>query len=160
LTETDVINGSWEFPGAGPAILAVAWCLAALRISDSSRHRLRDRHENVGLDRDILPLLEARGEVPTRTLMAELSQRAAMQHLRIAWERFAIDPSRNIALFSVDEGRWTFFRRYRYSRMATRISQALWWLSSLRIINDHGLTDLGWEILAETRRDPVEVSDS
>jgi hypothetical protein len=158
LTETEIIAATFEMPSAGPAALVVSWCLAAHRVADAQQIGLDDRHHNVGLRRDILPLLESHAALPVRALMTTLLHRASMQHLRIAWERMAADPTRNISMFSVDEGQWLFFRPYKFTRMNSRINQAMNWLGSLNLVGKQGTTPSGLQLLKEILADDVRPS--
>ena len=158
LTETEIIAATFEMPSAGPAALVVSWCLAAHRIADAQQIGLDDRHHNVGLRRDILPLLELHVTLPVRTLMTTLLYRASMQHLRIAWDRMATDPTRNVSMFSVDEGQWLFFRAYKFTRMNSRINQAMNWLGSLNLVGKQGTTPSGLQLLKEVLADDVGPS--
>jgi hypothetical protein len=155
LTESAVISTVDSLPSCGPAALAIGWCLAAHRAAGLTDGRSDERHGAGASMTDILPLLDAMAAAPVRKLMAELTQRAAMRHLRVAWQRLALDPTRNVALFSVDEGRWIFFRSYAYRRMNTRVIFALRWLRFLGAVNGKGLTKLGRALLAEVLADDM-----
>ncbi len=149
--------------GAGaPTLAVVAWIMAAIRV----RYSL---HENApeygglsyqgwrrqGMRDVVLPELERlrRENPPLREVAAELAFRAVQQHLQITWSRLQVDLRRDVALLTAEGNRW--FARgkgFAAGRTASRIQQALGWLSQLKLIDSKGITDDGKVVLMRAFR--------
>lgn len=144
--------------GAGALSLAVvAWILAAIRVADAVRE---SAPQSVGLSyqgwrrlglRDvILPELERfqREDRPLREVAAELAYRTVQQHLQITWSRLQVDLRRDVALLTAEGNRWfSRGKSFTAGRTASRIQQALGWLSQLKLIDARGITADGDVIL-------------
>lgn len=144
--------------GAGALSLAVvAWVLAAARVADA----VRESHpqtgnlsyqgrRRLGLRDVILPELERfeREDRPLREVAAELAYRTVQQHLQVTWSRLQVDLRRDVALLTA-EGNWWFARGKTFAagRTASRLQQALGWLSQLKLIDAEGITADGDEVL-------------
>ena len=141
--------------GAGALTLAVvSWILAELRVGDAVRetgekddkHLSHQGNRRLGLRDVIFPELARfrREDRPLREVAADIGYRAVQQHLQIAWSRFQADMSKDVALLTSEGGRW-FSRGKGFSggRTASRLGQALGWLTQLKLIDDSGITTDG-----------------
>ncbi len=83
-----------------------------------------------------------------REVAADLAHRVVQQHLQIAWSRMQADLNRDVALLTAEGNKW-FSRGKGYvgGRTASRIQQALGWLSQLRLIDNNGITSDGELVL-------------
>jgi hypothetical protein len=137
--------------GAGALTLAVvAWIVAAIRVGAAVKE---DRIEFGGLSyqgwrrfglRDVvLPELERfhRENRSLRDIAAELARRTVQQHLQIAWSRLEVDVRRDVALLTAEGSQW-FSRGKGFSggRTASRLRQALGWLTQLKLVDGNGIT--------------------
>jgi hypothetical protein len=153
--------------GAGALSLAVvAWIMAAIRVGDAVREKLPEYGglsyqgwRRLGLRDVVLPELERfqRENRPLREVAAELAYRTVQQHLQITWSRLQVDLRRDVALLTAEGNQW-FARGNGFvaGRTASRIQQALGWLSQLMLIDPKGITTDGeivlkraYKILAE-----------
>lgn len=144
--------------GAGALSLAVvAWILAAARVGDAVRENGREYGSlsyqgwrRVGVRDVILPELERfhREDRPLRDVAAEFAYRTVQQHLQITWSRLQVDLQRDVALLTAEGNKW-FSRRKGFAagRTASRIQQALGWLSQLKLIDAGGITADGDVVL-------------
>jgi hypothetical protein len=145
--------------GAGALTLAVvAWILAELRVGDAVRetgekddnHLSHQGGRRLGMREVILPELERfkREDRSVREVAADLAYRVVQQHLQIAWSRLQVDLNRDVALLTSEGNKW-FFRGKGYAggRTASRLQQALGWLSQLRLIDNNGVTADGALVL-------------
>ena len=144
--------------GAGALSLAVvAWVLAAARVADAVRENNQQSGSlsyqgwrRLGLRDVILPELERfhREDRPLREVAAELAYRTVQQHLQITWSRLQVDLRRDVALLTA-EGNQRFSRGKTFAagRTASRIQQALGWLSQLKLIDAGGITADGDVVL-------------
>lgn len=144
--------------GAGALSLAVvAWVLVATRVGDAVRESNQQSgilsyqgERRLGLRDVILPELERfyREDRPLREVAAELAYRTVQQHLKIAWSRLQVDLRRDVALLTAEGNQW--FSRgkgFAAGRTASRIQQALGWLSQLKLIDANGVTADGGVVL-------------
>ncbi|MGB9577812.1 MAG: hypothetical protein ACPL3S_00930 [Halothiobacillaceae bacterium] len=144
--------------GAGALSLAVvAWMLAAARVADA----VRENHpqsgslsyqgwRRMGLRDVILPELERfhREDRPLREVAAELAYRTVQQHLQITWSRLQVDLRRDVALLTAEGNQWfSRGKSFAAGRTASRIQQALGWLSQLKLIDAGGITADGDVVL-------------
>lgn len=137
--------------GAGALSLAVvAWILAEMRVGNAVKENEREfgglsyqGWRRLGLRDVILPELERfwREDRPWRDVAAELAYRTVQQHLQIAWSRLQVDLRRDVALLNTEGDKW-FSRGKGFSggRTASRLQQALGWLSQLKLIDKNGIT--------------------
>lgn len=138
--------------GAGALTLAVvAWILAEIRVGEGVRESGEKDENNLsyqggrrmGLRNVILPELERfnREDRPVREVAAELAYRVVQQHMQIAWSRLQVDLTRDVSLLTSEDGKW-FSRGKGFSggRTASRIQQALGWLSQLKLVDGNGIT--------------------
>jgi hypothetical protein len=145
--------------GAGALSLAVvAWIVAAIRVGAGVRENLLDfgnlsyqGWRRLGLREVILPEIERllREDPPFRNVAADFAYRAVQQHLQIAWSRLQVDLRRDVALITTEGNRWfSRGKTYRGGRTASRLQQALGWMTQLKLIDANGATADGEHALA------------
>ena len=144
--------------GAGALSLAVvAWIMAAIRVGDAVREDIVEYGglsyqgwRRLGMRDVVLPELERlrRENRPLREVAAELAFRTVQQHLQITWSRLQVDLRRDVALLTAEGNKW-FARGKGFvaGRTASRIQQALGWLSQLKLIDSKGITTDGEVVL-------------
>jgi len=144
--------------GAGALSLAVvAWIMAAIRVGDAVRENVVEYGglsyqgwRRLGMRDVVLPELERlrRENRPLREVAAELAFRTVQQHLQITWSRLQVDLRRDVALLTAEGNKW-FARGKGFvaGRTASRIQQALGWLSQLKLIDPKGITADGEVVL-------------
>jgi hypothetical protein len=144
--------------GAGALTLAVvAWIVATIRVGAAVKESNREfgglsyqGWRRLGLRDVILPEVERfhREDRPLRDVAAELAYRTVQQHLQIAWSRLQADLRRDVALLTTEGHRW-FSRGKAFSggRTASRLQQALGWLTQLKLIDGSGVTGDGDQVL-------------
>lgn len=144
--------------GAGALSLAVvAWIMAAIRVGDAVRENVPEYGSlsyqgwrRLGLRDVVLPEMERlhREDRPLREVAAELALRTVQQHLQITWSRLQVDLRRDVALLTAEGNEW-FARGKGFvaGRTASRIQQALGWLSQLKLIDPKGITADGEVVL-------------
>lgn len=75
---------------------------------------------------------------------AELMNFTIQQHLNIAWSRMATDLKKDVALISVDEGKWkSRGKQIAAGRTVSRLEQAIGWMEQLGWIDENGITSTG-----------------
>lgn len=144
--------------GAGALTLAVvAWLIAARRVGEGVRENGQEHSSlsyqgwrRMGLRDVILPELERfhRENRSLREVAAELAYRTVQQHLQITWSRLQVDLRRDVALLTAEGNKW-FSRGKGFGggRTASRLQQALGWLTQLRLIDGGGITADGELVL-------------
>lgn len=144
--------------GAGALTLAVvAWLVAARRVGKGVRENSQEHSSlsyqgwrRMGLRDVILPELERfhRENRSLREVGAELAYRTVQQHLQITWSRLQVDLRRDVALLTAEGNKW-FSRGKGFGggRTASRLQQALGWLTQLRLIDGSGITADGELVL-------------
>jgi len=104
----------------------------------------------MGLRDVVLPELERfhREDRSLREVAAELGFRTVQQHLQITWSRLQVDLRRDVALLTAEGNQW-FSRGKGFGggRTASRLQQALGWLTQLRLIDGGGITADGEMVL-------------
>jgi hypothetical protein len=144
--------------GAGALSLAVvAWIVAAIRVGTGVRENLADfgnlsyqGWRRLGLREVILPEFDRllREDPPVRNVAAALAYRVVQQHLQIAWSRLQVDLSRDVALITSEGNKWfSRGKSYRAGRTASRLQQALGWITQLKLIDANGATADGELVL-------------
>jgi hypothetical protein len=144
--------------GAGALTLAVvAWLVAARRVGEGVRENSQQHSSlsyqgwrRMGLRDVILPELERfhRENRSLREVAAELAYRTVQQHLQITWSRLQVDLRRDVALLTTEGNKW-FSRGKGFGggRTASRLQQALGWLTQLKLIDAGGITADGSAVL-------------
>jgi hypothetical protein len=90
--------------------------------------------------------------------MAAALRHVVLQHLRVAWDRYAADPTINNALIATESGRWGFVRDYRAARMGRRLRNAMGWLRQLGACTRKGLSAYGEQLLERMLRLSTEAA--
>ena len=144
--------------GAGALSLAVvAWIMAAIRVGEPVRKDVPEYGSlsyqgwrRLGLRDVLLPELQRfqREDRPLREVAAEMAFRTIQQHLQITWSRLQVDLTRDVALLTAEGNKW-FARGKGFvaGRTASRIQQALGWLTQLKLIDLKGITADGEVVL-------------
>jgi hypothetical protein len=158
LTEPHLYNLALR-SGAGAISLAVViWIVAAIRVGAGVRENLVEfgnlsyqGWRRLGLRDVILPKIDRllRGDPPLTKVAAEFTYRVVHQHQQIAWSRLQVDLRRDVGLVTAEGNRW--FSRgkgYNAGRTASRLREALGWLTQLRLIDGNGATSDGQDVLA------------
>ncbi|NLF58824.1 MAG: hypothetical protein GX580_14435 [Candidatus Hydrogenedens sp.] len=146
----------------GVALLPAAWLLARARHEkggtgkgDLSRHLFSGGWGRMGVGQVVIPGLEdmLRREVTLRGAMEQLALRTMDQHVRIAWARLAADPSKDVALLTVDGPLWSVRPKkdFRPGRTASRLVQAMGWLRQLGLVDGGACTERGRQCLERIR---------
>lgn len=154
LDETKVIRLMGRSGPGALALAVVAWLLAAERASGCEATS-RGGWSRMGLQQVIEPALARfrNDGLSLASVMAEVAYRTADQHLQVAWARMATDATRDVALMASDGQRWSRRDRpFRGGQTASRISQAVGWLTQLRLIDATGLTAEGEHQLEQNLR--------
>lgn len=162
LTEPNLYNLTLR-SGAGALSLAVvAWVMATIRVGEGVRERLPDfgnlsyqGWRRLGLRDVILPEIARllREDPAVATVAADLTYRVVQQHLQIAWSRLQADLRRDVALVTAEGSRWfSRGKTYGAGRTASRLQQALGWMTQLSLIDTNGTTSDGDEALAGALR--------
>jgi hypothetical protein len=144
--------------GAGALTLAVvAWLLAGRRVGEGVRENSQEHSSlsyqgwrRIGLRDVILPELERfhRENGSLREVVAELAYRTVQQHLQITWSRLQVDLRRDVALLTAEGNKWVSRGKgFGGGRTASRVQQALGWLTQLRLIDGGGITADGQLVL-------------
>jgi len=157
LTEPNLYNLALS-SGAGALSLAVvAWIVAVIRVGTGVRENILDfgnlsyqGWRRLGLREVILPEMERllREDLPVRNVAADFAYRVVQQHLQIAWSRLQVDLRRDVALITSEGNRWfSRGKTYRAGRTASRLQQALGWMTQLKLIDTNGATADGEHVL-------------
>lgn len=162
LTEPNLYNLTLR-SGAGALSLAVVtWIMAAIRVGTGVRENLVEfgnlsyqGWRRMGLRDVILPEIERlnREDPPLTTVAADLAYRVVQQHLRIAWSRLQVDLRRDVALVTAEGNRWfSRGKSFGAGRTASRLREALGWMTQLKLIDANGTTSDGDYILSGALR--------
>ena len=155
--EEDVVEALDAHAGAGAAGPLLAWCCAAERIANPAR-RSFERRGLWSLRSTLLPFLEEYAQVSVREAMSSALRSVVLQHLRVAWDRYADDPTINNALVATEEGHWGYVRDYIVGRMGRRLATAWGWLSQLDTLTETGLSESGASLLERALRRSGEAT--
>lgn len=157
LTEPNLYNLTLR-SGAGALSLAVVtWIMAAIRVGTGVRENLLEfgnlsyqGWRRMGLREVILPEIKRlnREDPPLTTVAADLAYRAVQQHLQIAWSRLQVDLRRDVALLTSEGNQWfSRGKSFGAGRTASRLREALGWMTQLKLIDANGTTADGDHIL-------------
>ena len=158
LIETKLYRLSQKYRAGSLTLAVVAWVLAELRVGDAVResgerddwHLSHQGGRRLGMKEVILPELDRfkREDRSVREVAAELAYRTVQQHLQIAWSRSQADLSRDVALLTAEGPKWlSRGNGYAGGRTASRLQQALGWLTQLKLIDKNGITADGSVVL-------------
>ncbi len=153
LTETAVIEAALSLSSGQAMIAMVAWILVAQRVSaDSEGHNAQlallagDEDRRVGVFDVVINSVRdwTDDDSSVIDLCAELMTFTIQQHLNIAWSRMQTDLKKDVALLTVDEGKWKpRGKQIAAGRTVSRIDQTIGWMRQLGWIDEHGITATG-----------------
>jgi hypothetical protein len=157
LSETDLYDTALEAGAGAAALLPVAWCLAAHRVTPAlgqapfAPRRVLELGEiyQIGLRAVVLPKVEEflRLKRTYLEVMAELLVRTVQQHLRVAWSRFATPTGKDVSVLTADVETWARNNRFAAGRTESRLGVAIGWLQQLALIDETGVTSSGRRVL-------------
>ncbi len=157
LSESGLYDAALQAGPASAALLPVAWCLAAHRITQSAdgipmaTRRVASMGEvfQLGLQDVILPKLEEyrRSNPSYLEVMADLIIRSVQQHLRVAWSRFAAPNGKDVSVLIADLETWARNNGFAAGRTDSRLWVAIRWLEQLALVDEDGITSSGQRIL-------------
>lgn len=156
IQETSIIRGALNGGAGSLALLPVAWLAASRRVGDFSLvpERIQELLSyqgvwRIGFSEVLLPTLNdmLQRNITIREAAHELTLRTVNQHLNIAWGRLQSDPRRNVSVLSADGDRWARHNDFYAGRTASRLPQAIGWLTQLGLIDENGCTPEGLSIL-------------
>lgn len=159
ISEYDLGNSALEAGAAAAALLPIAWCLAEWRITVSDGDGPPPRQllsigaiHQIGIRDVMLPKLTEyrRSNMSYLEVMADLIVRTAQQHLRVAWQRFATPNGKNVSVLVADVENWSRKNPFAAGRTDSRLGVATSWLEQLGLVNEHGVTDRGKQILGRS----------
>lgn len=153
LTETALIEAALSLSSGQAMIVMVAWILVAQRVStDSAGHNVQltmlagEEERRVGVFDVVINSVSdwTDDDSSVIDLGAELMSFTIQQHLNIAWSRMQTDLKKDVALLTVDEGKWkSRGKQIAAGRTISRLDQAIGWMTQLRWIDEHGITAIG-----------------
>jgi hypothetical protein len=157
LSESDLYDAALQAGPASAALLPVAWCLAAHRVTppaDSGTmapRRVLSIGEvfQIGLQGVILPKLDEYRQLKPSYMevMADLIIRTVQQHLRVAWSRFAAPNGKDVSVLVADPETWARHNGFAAGRTDSRLWVAIRWLGGLALIDEGGITPSGQRVL-------------
>lgn len=157
LSESNLMKTALNAGPGALAVLPIAWALAVCRVEpglaqDDEQCGMLSRQgwARIGLRQVVYSGLQQflREDWPFREVMIDLGFRTVDQHLRVAWARMAQDPRHDMALLTSDAGRWhARGRKFVPRRTASRVKEAISWLTQLRLIDEQGPTPVGRHVL-------------
>lgn len=157
VNENIIIKTVLQNSDMAAGLLLVVWLLAQHRVvveeSESFPHvkiLMQAGVARFGLREVIFPQLKIwTDENPLLSdVISWLVQRTVDQHLRIAWSRMFADMNKDVAILLSDGSLWQHRgKSYKGGRMASRIPDAIGWLSQLELLDNNGLSDHGQEVL-------------
>ncbi len=131
----------------------VAWILVAQRVSTDSRdHNVQlallsgEEERRIGVFDVVVRSVNDWSNDNSSLIeqAAELMNFTIQQHLNIAWSRMATDLKKDVALISVDEGKWkSRGKQIAAGRTVSRLDQAIGWMEQLGWIDENGITSTG-----------------
>ncbi len=157
LSESDLYDNALQAGAASAALLPVAWCLAAHRVSaatpgaDKASRELLSIGEvfQIGLQDVILPQLQEyrQRNPPFLEVMSDLIVRTVQQHLRVAWSRFATPTGKDVSVLIADLESWARNNGFAAGRTESRLAVAISWLQQLALVSEDGITASGQRVL-------------
>lgn len=155
LSEHQLCEAALGSGAAAAALLPIAWCLGAYRVSPEHRqgHRFRDVANiggffQIGLLAVIIPKLDEfiRDESTYLQVMSELIVRTVQQHLRVTWQRLATQ-GQDVSVLVADLETWARNNVFRAGQTESRLGVAVGWLQQLDLIDEDGITINGQRVL-------------
>lgn len=157
LSEANLMKTALNTGPGALAILPVTWAVAVHRVEpgllqneEELQILSREGWARIGLRQVVEPGVRRflREDWAFRDVMMDLGFRTVDQHLRVAWARMAQDAKHDVALLMSDAGRWgARGRKFTPQRTASRVEEAISWLTQLRLIDEQGPTSAGRRIL-------------
>jgi len=135
-------NFSSDFPSMA-ILLPLAWIIAVQRFSLCKNKEDAADFTRIGLSSVIKPAVDC-WQTSSATILEtvqELLKRSVEQHFRIAWSRYASDPSKDVAVLSSDNEEWIFIKLLSSGRANSRLYQCINWLKQLRLVTPDGITE-------------------
>ena len=160
LQETAIIRSALASGVAALAVLPVSWLLVRERLASATsipdEHRMLLSYQ--GTDRigaaDVVEPVLTRMLSTGRTIREacfELASRTVNQHLQVAWSRLQQDPRKDVALLQADGASWSSDRSFGGGRVASRLREAVGWLSQLGLVDENGCTASGKALMNSLR---------
>lgn len=157
LSESDLYDTALQAGPGAAALLPVAWCLAAYRVTPAAGEapfaprrvsEVGDIYQ-IGLRAVVLPKIDEflRLKRTLLEVMAELVVRTVQQHLRVAWSRFALPNGKDVSVITADVETWARNNRFAAGRTESRLEVAIGWLQQLALIDETGITGIGQRVL-------------
>lgn len=153
LTETAVIEAALSLSRGQSILVMVAWILVAQRVSkEIGSHNAQlaslsaNEDRRVGVFEVVIRSVNdwASDDSSLMEKSAELMNFTIQQHLNIVWSRMATDLKKDVALLSVDEGKWkSRGKQIAAGRTVSRLDQAIGWMVQLGWIDENGITSTG-----------------
>jgi hypothetical protein len=153
LTETAVMEAAISLSSGQSVLVMVAWILVAQRVStELGTHNAQlellseEEDRRVGVFDVVVRSVNDWGNDDASLIekAAELMNFTIQQHLNIAWSRMATDLKKDVALLSVDEGKWkSRNKQIAAGRTVSRLDQAIGWMAQLGWIDENGITSTG-----------------
>ena len=157
LSEVNLMKTALNMGPGALAILPVAWVLAVRRVEpgllqneEDFQVLSREGWARIGLRQVVQPGVRRflQEDWAFRDVMVDLGFRTVDQHLRVAWARMAQDAKHDVALLMSDAGRWQARgRKFIPRRTASRVREAISWLTQLRLIDEQWSTSAGHRVL-------------
>jgi len=155
LSESQLCEAALGAGAAAAALLPIAWCLAAYRISPDAGQTASLRTVadlggffQIGLGAVVMPKLDefVRDKSTYLQVMSELIVRTVQQHLRVTWQRFAMQ-GQDVSVLVADLETWARNNVFRAGQTESRLGIAISWLQQLDLISEDGITTDGQRIL-------------
>lgn len=132
-------------------LLVVAWLLVHYRLNSAgslawyNEIRFKDDQDHLSLRNDILPAVDRwrKESFKLKDALQYIIRKTIKQHLRISYERWALDPRADMAVIVIDDQRVTKGKEFVASRTESRIDTLIGWLRQLGYIEGDGLTEAG-----------------
>jgi hypothetical protein len=131
LSEIELYEAALEAGAGAAALLPVAWCLAAHRVSPAMQQAGTLGYEllqtgavyQIGLRDVVLPKIESftRENPLLLAVMSELITRTVQQHLRIAWTRLAARQGKDVSVLIADVQTWSRNNGFSAGRTDSRL---------------------------------------
>jgi len=160
LQETAIIRSGLASGVGAIALLPVTWLLVRERVASATN--IPDEHrvllsyqgtDRIGVADVVEPVLRSMLSAgrTIREACFELASRTVNQHLHVAWSRLQQDPRKDVAVLEADGASWSSDRGFGGGRVASRLREAVGWLTQLGLIDEKGCTASGEALLNSLR---------
>lgn len=153
LTETAVMKVALSSSRGKAMLVMVAWILVAQRVCVEDERRNAqlaslsgNEERRVGVFDVVIRSVSdwTNSDASLIDQAAQLMNFTVQQHLNTAWSRMAADLKKDVALLSVEEGKWqSRGKQIAAGRTVSRLDQAIGWMGQLGWINEKGITAKG-----------------